>query len=407
MRVLLLAPELPYPPRRGVTIRSWYFLRWLASEHEVSLLASDSRAEVAPELRSLCREVRVVAPPSRPTAARLGELATTALPDLALRLCSTALEEALAGWLKAERFDAVQVEGLEMTLPWLRVCSRLGGVRPLPFSLLDEQNAEFLLQWRAFRSDLAKPARWTWAAYSLLQSAKLWRYEARACRAFASVVACSEEDASALLGLGLRVRPRAIPNGVDCAYFAFRPPSALPPPNVVFTGTMGFRPNVDAVVWFVDEVWPLVRRRLPEARFTVVGAKPSPAVLKLADRPGVVITGGVADVRPYLAASAAYAIPMRIGGGVRLKALEAMASGVPVVSTGLGCAGTTAEPGRHYLVAESPADFADRLVEVLTGQRDCRHMLGAARRLMEERYDWRWLSPMLAESYADMTAAVV
>lgn len=401
MKVLLLLPQLPYPPRQGAAIRNYHFLRWLAGRHEVYLLAVSAAGEPPAHLHELCAGIRLVPPPKRRGSDRLRDLVRSPLPDLALRLYSPALERALLAWLEEERFDLVQVECLETTLPWLHASESLAARLRPRLAVFDDHNAEYLLQWRAFRNDVGAPRRWSAAAYSLVQAAKLRRYERRLLRAFDRVIAVSREDAEALRGLAPGLSPVVIPNGVDCEYFAYTPPAGKGRrrPRVVFTGTMDYRPNVDAVVWFARAVLPLVRREVPDASFLVVGANPASAVRRLGRESGVEVTGAVADVRPYLAQSGAYAVPMRIGGGVRLKALEAMATGLPLVSTGLGCAGIEAEPGRHYLRADDAATFARCLVEVLTGKLTCEPLVAEARRLMEEHYDWRRLCPALAEVY--------
>ncbi len=401
MKVLLLLPQLPYPPRQGAAIRNYHFLRWLAGRYEVHLLAVSAAGEPPIELRELCASIRLVPPPPRRGSDRLRDLIGSPLPDLALRLYSPALERALSNWLDAERFDALHVECLETSLPWLRVCRNLPAHRRPRLTIFDDHNAEYLLQWRAFRNDVGSPRRWPAAGYSLLQAAKLRHYERRLLRAFDRVIAVSRDDAQALRNLEPGLSPTVIPNGVDCEYFVYRPAvgAARAAPCVVFTGTMDYRPNVDAAVWFVRAVLPLVRREVPAATFLVVGANPAPAVRRLSGESGVEVTGAVVDVRPYLAQSRVYALPMRIGGGVRLKALEAMAAGLPLVSTGLGCAGIEAEPGRHYLRADDATAFARRLVDVLTGKVACDQLVAEARRLMEERYDWRRLCPALADVY--------
>lgn len=397
MRILLLVPQLPFPPTKGASMRTWHFVRWLAKTHEVSLLAFAAPAPTPPELRALCQEVRTVPPPARTAKRRLIDLATNSLPDLALRLRSREYELALAGWLDEEVFDVVQVESLEMSLAWLRVRAGLATGKSRPWSVLDELNAEYLLQWRAFRTDLGQARRWPLALYSLIQTFKLRMYERRVSRHFDRVLAVSNEDAKDLRALDHKLRPLVVPNGVDCEYFAFSEPAQAN--QMIFTGTMDFRPNVDAVVWFATEILPLVRAKVPDATFTIVGANPSPGVRALAVRPGVAVTGAVPDVRPYMTQGAVYVIPMRIGGGVRLKALEAMAAGIPIVSTSLGFSGISALPGEHFLAADTPADFAAAAIRLLEKQYETAAMTKAARRLVAEHFDWSVICPRLAPAY--------
>lgn len=323
----------------------------------------------------------------------------TELPDLALRLYSPALTRELRRLLEEERFDALHVACLETTAAWLGVRSRLlPGARPR-ITVFDNHNAEYLLQWRAFKADLRLPRRWPLAAYSFLQSRKLRAYERRLCSFYNRTIAVSEEDAAALRVLNPRVEPLVVPNGVDCAQYPFATERAATGNEIVFTGTMDFRPNVDAVVWYAREVFPRVREQLPAARFTIVGKNPAPAVRALGERPGIVVTGAVPDVLPYLRAANLYVIPMRMGGGIRLKALEAMAAGVPALSTTMGFSGIAAEPGKHYLNAETAEEFARQTVAVLTGDIDVEPLRRAARALVEREYDWDTICERLAAVY--------
>jgi glycosyltransferase involved in cell wall biosynthesis len=169
--------------------------------------------------------------------------------------------------------------------------------------------------------------------------------------------------------------------------------------DLVFTAKMDFRPNVDAVLWFAREVLPLIRQGAPQTRFWVVGKDPHPRLAPLASDPAVVLTGWVEDVRPYIAGAAVYVIPLRIGGGTRLKVLEAMAMGKAIVSTALGCEGFELVPDQELVIADSPADFAAAVLALLHDP-DRREQLGrAGRRFAGSRYDWQIIVPQLEQVY--------
>jgi polysaccharide biosynthesis protein PslH len=370
MKILLVTPHLPYPPQQGAAIRNYHILRWLTRTHEVSLLTFAPEGLIPKHLLDLCASVRTVqTPPKRMMARRLRDLARSGLPDLALRLKSNAMKTALRNWLALDRFDAVHVECLETTADWLALLEAMPpGDRP--FTVFDNHNAEYLLQWRAFQTDVRFPKRWPGAAYSLAQSWKLRRYERRLCASHDRIIFVSEEDRRSLVEDVAGSPSFVIPNGVDCAYYPFQGGALSNDAGgqIIFTGTMDFRPNVDAVVWFCREVLPRVRARVPNVSFVIVGKSPTPVVQALAGEYGVVVTGAVDDVRPYMSQASVYAIPMRMGGGVRLKALEAMAFGLPVVSTSLGCAGIEAVPGEHFLLADSPVAFAAQITGLLAAE---------------------------------------
>lgn len=197
------------------------------------------------------------------------------------------------------------------------------------------------------------------------QRRKMAAYEQAVLRRADAVIAVSERDASAFraeYGVG---QAAVIPTGVDLEFFGYRPPAATP--NVVFTGSMDWMANIDGIEFLLREVWPIVLRSVPEAHMTVVGRNPPPALIEEARQRGFswTFTGWVEETRPWVWDAAAFVIPLRVGGGTRLKVWEAMAMGSPVVSTRIGVEGLPVEDGRHCLLADDPAGFAAALVRVL------------------------------------------
>jgi glycosyltransferase involved in cell wall biosynthesis len=247
-------------------------------------------------------------------------------------------------------------------------------------------------------------------AYSFAQWQKLARYEATAMRDCDLVLAVADEDRATLCALAPGACIGVVPNGVDTTFFSRAAIDReragtlqFAAPTLVFSGTLDFRPNVDAVTWFAREVLPRLRAQLPQLRLLVVGKRPAPALRQLADTGAVVLTGEVADARPFIAGAAVYVVPMRIGGGVRLKLLEALALEVPVVSTAMGAEGVAGlRAGEHCLLADDPAGFAAAILRLL-GDAALGPRLGAAgRALVCERYDWRAIIPRLEALYADL-----
>jgi sugar transferase (PEP-CTERM/EpsH1 system associated) len=410
-RILLLTPQFPYPPHQGTTIRNYNLIAGLAERHEVHLLSFGDPAEsTSTPLHRLCSSVEVIRPPQRSMRHRLRGLVLSTLPDMALRLPSADFQALLDRTLDRVRPDVLEVEGIEMAQYLLQAAERRGEAS-LPLLVFDDHNAEYVLQQRAFETDARSlhPRRWIGAAYSLVQWRRLRRYERRACRAADRVVAVSEADAQALRRLVPGLEPVVVPNGVDMAFYS-EPVPALDVrpgqkygdrggPGLVFTGKMDFRPNVDAVLWFARHVLPLVRRNVPDAHFWVVGRDPHPRLAPLAGDPAVTLTGWVPDVRPYISAAAVYVVPLRIGGGTRLKVLEAMAMGKAIVSTALGCEGFDVVRGREVVLGDTPGEFAAAVVELLRdpGQRE---RLGhAAHDYARARYDWPVIVPQLEAVY--------
>jgi glycosyltransferase involved in cell wall biosynthesis len=416
MKILFLTPQLPYPPEKGTALRNWGLISSLAARHEIVVLSfvdPGQSPEPAEPLKAVCR-VEVVEPPVRTLRDRLRDMLTTRQPDMALRLASEAYARRLADWLARESFDVVHVEAIELA-PYLDVIEAIPP-SPSPFPagrwdlrplvVFDDHNCEYLLQQRVFLTDLRIPGRWPGAAYSFVQWRRLRRYEAQACRRADRVLAVSEADAAALRKLVPGLEVTVIPNGIDTrAYRPESPDSKLQSPKpkaqMVFTGTMDFRPNVDAVLWFAREVLPRVRAEVPEARLVVVGQRPHRRLDVLRDDPAVTLTGRVEDTRPYIAQAAVYVAPLRMGGGTRLKLLEAMAMGKPVVATRLGAEGYPVADGGELLLADTPADFAAAVVGLLRAPERRAELGRTARAFVEQRYDWRVIVPQVEAVYGN------
>lgn len=398
MRILFITPQLPYPPRQGTQIRNFHLLRAAAGVHQVDLLSfarpGESLTEAGP-LRELCGEIHMVPAPLRTRQERLRTLLTTADPDMAHRLRSEGLAATLRTMLERARYDAVQIAGIEMAR-YIPVVRRTA---PGARVVFDDHNAEYLLQGRAASVDARHPPSWTKALYSLIQWRKLRRYEAQVCRGADAVLAVSEDDAAALRSLGGTAPIFVVPNGVDTEYYRPNPSMSPDPTTLLFTGTMDFRPNVDAVRWFVAEVLPLLQRTRPDVRLYVVGRSPAPAVERLAS-PTVTVTGAVEDVRPYFARASLFVVPMRMGGGVRLKILETLAMGLPVVSTSMGAEGAGLTHGKELLIADTAEQFAGAVTRMMEDSALRSRLAQTGRQTACERFDWRRIAPRLLDVYS-------
>ncbi len=403
MKLLFLTPQLPYPPRQGAALRNWGFISQLAERNHVavlSFLAPGQKAIEDDRLPVDC-QIETVPVPMRSLGDRLRALLVTRRADMALRLASGPYARRLEEWLARDAFDIVHVGGLEMA-PYLGV---LEAARRRPGILFDDLNCEYLLQKRAFITDLRSPRRWLGAAYSWVQYRRLRRYEARICRRADGVIAVSETDAAALRQLTPGVDITVIPNGIDTRMYHPKLSDvslALPQHSLVFTGTMDFRPNVDAVLWFVRRVLPLIQNEIPDVRLFVVGQRPHRRLEGVRDDPALTLTGWVEDTRPYIGQGAVYVAPLRIGGGTRLKLLEAMAMGKPVVATTLGAEGYPVTHGRELLLADTPVDFAAAVVDLLRCPKRRAELGSVGRAFVEQRYDWRAIVPRLEKVYASL-----
>lgn len=396
MRILFLTPYPAYPPHGGGVQRMYQLIRQLSKRHEIwclSLSPGPEASAAAQPLAEWCHLTLAPAPP-RGLAGRAASTLLSPLPDMALRAPLAAYRAALLNLLRQVPFDVVQAESIEMAAG-AALARRQGA-----WAALDEWNAEYLLQRRAALTDLRAPRRAHAALYSLIQWRKLARYERALASRLDRIFVVSREDAAALRRLGGGGDFPVVPNGVDTAYFA--PPAGrqIDPDLLLFTGTLDFRPNIDALVWFVREALPLIRRERPGARLRIVGRAPAPAVLALAQPGAVEVTGAVPDVRPSFAEAAVYVLPMRMGGGVRLKLLEALAAETPLVSTAMGADGVEGlRHGEHCLLADAPAEFAQATLRLLRDRAEAARLAAAGRRLAVERYDWAAIVPLLEAAW--------
>ena len=410
-RILLLTPQLPYPPRQGTSLRNYNLLAHLARRHTIDLMALLQPGETLDDdspLHVLCRRIVTAPVPRRSMANRLRAAFTTLLPDMALRLESPTAWQVLRPLLAQETYDVVQIEGIEMAAYGLAAAGlRLTpGARLIapptvrPRIVFDDHNAEYVLQQRAWQTDRRRPLRWPAALYSLIQWQKLRRYERLVCRYADAVAVVSANDAAALRRLLPDLEPAIVPNGVDLdAYAPGRvQPLDLGPAALVFTGKMDFRPNIDAVEWMLP-ILRRVREAMPQARLYVVGQQPHPRLLRLAAEPGVVITGAVPDTRPYIAGATIYVVPLRVGGGTRLKVLEAMAFARAIVSTRLGIEGFDFADGRELRLADTSEAFASAIIDLLEDPQARARLGAAARAAVEECYGWERIVPRLERLY--------
>jgi glycosyltransferase involved in cell wall biosynthesis len=430
VNILILSPYPPYPPHGGGTMRIYQIIRGLTAHHDVTCLtfAPDEAAEraLAP-LRAVCRVLVVRGPPPRGLLRRAWTTLASPLPDMALRNASKAYAHALAQLLKGERFDIVHVESIEMAQfglqlgdghelqgkEWQEAMNAVAQAASHPSVtslVLDEFNAEYVLQERAARTELRSPNRLVAAIYSLIQWRKLAAYERQILHSYNQILAVSEDDRRALLKLRPAARIGVVPNGVDTAHFSRAAlvgeragPLSLGTNTLVFSGTLDFRPNIDAVIWFAREALPRIRAQRPAARLLVVGKRPAPALRALAGQGALTLTGEVPDARPYIAGAAVYVVPMRIGGGVRLKLLEALSLEAPIVSTGMGAEGVVGLRGdEHCLLADDPDGFAAAVLRLLDDPVLGRRLGAAGRELVRERYDWAAIVPWLEALYEEL-----
>jgi polysaccharide biosynthesis protein PslH len=398
-RLLFLCQTLPFPPDGGVWIRTYNVLRQLAREYQITLLcferAISSRDGFSFDETSAIRALSTIADtkvfriPQRSSKARLlwdhgrslalGSVYTEYLYE------SRALRDSLEKLLQREHFDLVHVDSLDLSgyLPLL----------PLNRTIVVHHNVESeLLRRRALleRSVLRR-------AYIARQSALMEKAESEWCPRVVLNVAVSARDAQELRELAPAAQVTVVPNGVDTETFV---PRKQPPAGITFVGGANWFPNRDALQFFADDILPLLGDLRPKVSW--VGAAQEHDRLAFAEK-GVVLTGYVTDIRPLVWDARCYVVPLRVGGGSRLKILDAWAMGKAVVSTSVGCEGLSARDGENLLIADTPGDFAAAVRRVLTDVALAEQLGAAARRTVEREYSWDVVGADMLRQYDRIT----
>jgi glycosyltransferase involved in cell wall biosynthesis len=383
MRILWVKVGGLWPLTAGGRIRSFHIVRELSEHHEVTVMTTHASASEQAGLREAlgsCARVLSVrhSPAKRPSVGFVAAAARAVPSPLPLDLWRWRVPELgtrTAAALASGECDVCIAD-------FLSAVPNLPASTPVP-RILFEHNVESML-WRR----LADTAPGWQRPLIELEWRKLRRYERRACIDARTTLAVSDEDRAALSTLAPAARVRAIPTGVDTDYFDCPEVPVERDGALTFVGSMDWYPNDDAARYMIDRILPSIRRELPHATLSIVGRNPSRALCAAASQAGVQITGTVADVRPHLAEAAVVVVPLRVGGGTRLKIFEALAMGKAVVSTGIGAEGLPLRGGEHLLLADDAEAFA-RATVALLGDPARRRSLGTAgRELVRDRYAW-------------------
>ncbi len=380
MRILWVKCDFLHPTTRGGQIRTLEIVKRLHARHEVHYLAYDSDnpegLKRAPEYCTRAYPVRLDVPPRRSPAfvAQLAGNLFSSMPLSLSRYCSEAMQKQIAVVLNESQFDSVVCDFL----------SPAPNFASLGQCVLFQHNVETTI-WRRHAENAPDPLR---KLYFKVQADRMFRWERRMCREVAEIIAVSPQDAALMremFGVG---EVAAIPTGVDLDFFR-RPADVSPKADLVFLGSMDWMPNIDGVEYFVREILPLIRKQVPECRLAVVGRTPSASTKALAERdPGIQVTGTVADVRPWLWGSKVSIVPLRIGGGTRLKIYESMAAGTPTVSTSIGAEGLDVSHPANIRLADTPAGFAEQCIELLEDARESERLAAEALALVTARFSW-------------------
>lgn len=405
MKIVFLSQIVPYPPHGGVLQRGYNLIRELGRNNEVLLMAflhpdtlpNDKMVERSRmELSRFCTSLEYFELwPKKSSLHKcagilMGQLSSLPFSVLAHR--SRRLQQRLSDVIDAEKVDLVHFD----TIALARYNHRI----PVP-KVVTHQNIESDLMRRRARKEKNPFAR----KYLSKQSEKIQSYEIEQCPGFDLNIVVSDEDGRKLKGMNSDLDIAVVPNGVDVRYFKPSKNDAPQTCSLVYAGGMNMFANRDAVLFFLNEIYPRIKLRVPSARFYAVGQDPPPELLRIARRNrDVVATGYVDDIRPYVNQSMLYVVPLRVGGGTRLKVLDAMALGKAIVSTTIGCEGLDVTPDKNIVVADDPASFVEKTVQLLKSPERCKQIGSEARRLVKSRYSWKIVGRELEAAYSRAVA---
>jgi glycosyltransferase involved in cell wall biosynthesis len=398
MRILFLSQILPYPLDSGAKVRAYHIVQTLSARHEVTLVSfsrdSDSPEAIA-HLRSVCHAVQLV-PLKRSRLNEILNLArsfVTVQPFTILRDHRGDMQQLVIDLMLASSFDAIHADQLSMAQYALLALSaqpdRREASRARPKLVLDAHNAYYLIPQRmasVSRNVLLKK-------FFQFEAKRVAHYEAQTLPRFDHVLTVTENDLASLKQLGnfAADQPRftAMPICIDAA----APPIArrANARGLLLVGGLHWPPNADAARWFARKIFPLIIAQVPDVKLIIVGARAPQDILALAHAyPGSIeVTGYVDDVQPFIEESAALMVALRMGGGMRVKIIEALQWSLPIVSTTIGCEGLAVTDQQNILIADEPQAFAAAVIKLLNNQSLAARLAENGRQLIAERYDWR------------------
>ena len=394
VRILWLKTELLHPVDKGGKIRTYNMLKELKRDHHITYLALDdgsARAAERDQAEEYCHELVCV--PHQ----QIEKFSKGFYAELLFNLASPfpyAIKKYESGGMRRQIVERSNNQSIEVV-----ICDFLAPAINVPRSLaspsiLFQHNVEAMIWKRHFevQSNALKKT------YLRGQWQKMVRFEKETCRRFDTVIAVSAEDRDQMREEYGVEAVFEVPTGVDVEFFRPSRKEEIEPHNVVFTGSMDWLPNEDAIRYYTDQILPIVRRSIPDATLTVVGRNPYPSLLELSRRdPSIIVTGRVEDVRPYMERAAAYVVPLRIGGGTRLKIFEAMAMEKAIVSTSVGAEGLPVTDGKELRIADTAETFAASVVELLTNGEAAKQLGQEAARVVRERFGWNGVAKRFAE----------
>lgn len=398
MKVLMLTPYLPYPLLSGGQIRTYNLVKKLAKHHEITLFAlikDPSERQYIAELEKYCAKVKVFKRSHQPfTLKNIIQTAFSSFPFLVIRNYVPETITAIKAELAHERYDLIHAETFYM-MP------HLPDETDVP-TILVEQTIEYL----GYESYAQRALSWIRPLLKI-DIAKIRRWEEFYWRRCQRLIVMSEEDKDFITNvIGEADKVDVVENGVDSQWFAAKKPALPKEPTVLSVGTFKWLPNVEAVSFLVNEVWPLIKQKMTGTRLWIVGNAPTKEVFAFQDRdPSITVTGGIPDIRDAFQSAHVLVAPVFSGKGTRYKILEAMASGTPIVATPIAVEGLKVSDGKEVLIGETAEQMASQTVRLLQNPTLRQKLAEKGRQFVRTHYDWDYISQKLDAIYQEMGQA--
>ncbi len=392
MRILFLSPRQSWPPVSGAKLRDYSLAKALGSRAQLTygFFSEPDGHPNSQERFRFCQRVMAIPAPKMYTPGKILKGIFGPWPLPVVNYTSREMERAVRAMVAGASFDIVHLDSIHMAayvkfIPGARVVYNWHNIE-----------SELMTRYGENASSVAR------STYARLTARRLRVLETELLGSAFGHLVCSQREKEQLQAIAPAARIAVIENGVDAGAFCPDVTSGTGRKLLIFVGSMSYHANIDAAAWFTREIWPSVLRRFPSWRLALVGSNPGPAVLALKSE-SVDVTGTVPSVAPFYADALAAIVPLRTGGGTRLKILEAMAAGVPVISTTLGAEGLAVSAGENILIADDTARWIQALESLSSTGSEARWraLSLAGRRLVDARYDWGVLGTKLFETYRD------
>lgn len=393
MKILYLSLRFPYPPHSGDKIRTYNILKDLSQRHSISFVSfaqSPQESSNVGELQKYCDQVKTVGFSKFRAYRNCLLYSLFAEPFQVVYWHSQEMQRQVDKMMEADNFDIIHVQ-------FFRMAQYVAKFDDKP-KILDSCDSYTLNLSRRARLDRGI----SWPLLKI-EASKVRVYETTIARRFDRVTMVSPLDRDYMLSINGSIPMSIVPMGVDLEYY--QPSHEEYGLNLLFTGSIRYFPNKDAILYFYNEIFPIIKDAVPNVKFYVVGNRPPRKISNLISGGDVVVTGRVEDVRPYFAKSAVFVCPLRSGSGMQTKILEAMAMGVPVVTTSMGFEAIEATAGKDIIVADDAMRFAQEVIRLLKDKESRQEVARNARKLVEGKYGWPSVVKRLDAIYENITAA--